>query len=360
MIAFSAFCVINNALTSNYYFTNQLNLSCSLVHFGFITYTLSVLWRKLDASQRFLVYGTWVFALGAIALVACSFLLKEKGLVYAPIIANSSIVVITILFLTGINQRLRQHEKEKIAVLEEMNTMHQQYSILVERKVKERTFELQEANQTMRTQQAALVAKKNEVEILMDELNHRVKNNLQMLYSLSTLQLPLMRHDKGKQVLNEMRGRVKAMMLVNGHLSQYREKQSVSAFLLVKEIVQHLQHIYDPSSKISIHIDIAERLPLPSSMSLSFGLILTELLTNTFKHAFTPQYVDPSIHIGITLHGLSMEFTYRDNGIGSEPLDGTSSMGISLIRDLTRQLKGQVSMEYQKGFFYRFILPNQS
>ncbi|WP_316819363.1 7TM diverse intracellular signaling domain-containing protein [Pedobacter nyackensis] len=358
LLIFSMLCVIHNSLTSNYYLTNQINLSFSIVHLTYISYISIVLWRKLDASQRFMIYGILVFAMGAIALVGSGFLFNERGLVYAPIISKTTILLIIILFLTGINQKLRQHEREKIAALEQLNKIHKEHNSLIERKVEERTAELRNMNGKLRKQRAELIEKKGHIDTLMDELNHRVKNNLQMLYSLSTLQLPLMHNEKSKQVLNDMRGRIKAMMLVNTHLNINKEKQTIQLILLVQEIKQHVQHIYDPLKRIQIEVDVCRDLLLHANTSLPFGLILTELFTNTFKHAFTPDEVYPFIKLLIHLKEGQIHFTYKDNGKGLEKLNTNSSMGISLIQDLIRQLKGNLLIDHHTGFTYLFTFPN--
>lgn len=305
-----------------------------------------------------MIYGILAFAMGAIALVGSGFLFNEQSLVYAPIISKTTILLIIILFLTGINQKLKQHEREKIAALEQLNKIHKEHNSLIEQKVEERTIELRHMNGKLREQRRELIEKKWRIDTLMDELNHRVKNNLQMLYSLSTLQLPLMHNEKGKQVLNDMRGRIKAMMLVNNHLNVNKEKQTIQLILLVQEIKQHLQHIYDPLKSIQIEVDVSKDLLVHANISLPFGLILTELFTNTFKHAFTPDEANPFIKLLIHLKENQIHFTYKDNGKGSAKLNTNSSLGISLIQDLIRQLKGNLLIDHHAGFTYLFTFPN--
>ncbi|ADY52966.1 signal transduction histidine kinase [Pseudopedobacter saltans DSM 12145] len=354
---FTLLCLTNNILTSNYYLTNQINLYISIVHLSCIGYTFFTLWNKLDSGQRFLLYGIIVFAAGAIALVGITFVLNEQGFIYAPIITKTTIILIAILFLAGIGRKLRQHEQEKIATLKLLNKLHSEHNVLIEHKVEERTIELQAMNSKLTLQQEELISQHNHIQTLMDELNHRVKNNLQMLYSLSTFQLPQIQNEKGKQVLNEMRSRIKAMMLVNEHLNTETEKQFVQVSSLTKEIKQHIQYIYDPQRTVKIELDIPDNFSLSTKHSLPFGLILTELFTNTFKHAFEPEYIAPSIKIGIFLAEEEIQLTYKDNGKGAEKLDTRSSMGISLIHDLARQLKGQLQINTNSGFNYLFTFP---
>src|SRR5690606_25880751 len=132
-----------------------------------------------------------------------SFLFHEQSLLSIPIAAKSTICCISLFFLAGLHKQFQQHEQEKIIALEQLNELHLQYNTMIEMKVEERTLELKNTNVKLIEQQAQLIEKKRHIEILMDELNHRVKNNLQMLYSLNTLQLPLIKDLKSKQILNE-------------------------------------------------------------------------------------------------------------------------------------------------------------
>jgi len=359
LFIFSPLCIIHNSLTSNYYLTSQINLYLSLFHLTYIgSYISLVLWRKLDASQRFMIYGVLVFALGVIVLVGSALLYKEESFTYVPVISKATILLITILFLMGINQKVRQQEQEKIAVLEQLNKVHTEQHSLIERKVEQRTAELKSMNGKLKEQKTELMHKTASINTLMDELNHRVKNNLQILYSLSSLQLSRTPNEKDTEVLNTIRGRIKAMILVNNHLNIDKEKQAVQLASLVREIKQHIQYIYDPLNNIQIEVDVSEDLQFHADMSLPFGLILTELFTNTFKHAFTPDYVHPSITLLIHLKEGRVQFIYKDNGKGSEKLNTDASMGISLVRNLVRQLNGNVVIDHHAGFTYLFTFPN--
>jgi len=343
IILFSVLSVLHNAFTSNYYLTNQFNLLFSVVHFAYIGYTLATSWNKLDTSQRYLAYGLITFIIGVFIFVGSILLFDEQSLEYAPLISNTTILLITLLFLMGLNHKLRQHEQEKISVLEQLNTLQKQHNTLIERKVEERTAELAQKN--------------SRIETLIDELNHRVKNNLQMLYSLSTLQIPQVRHEKSKEVLQEMRGRIKAMMLVNEQLHASQEHRSLAIHQLVAEISQHLQQIFDPHMQIHLETIVPLTLTLHANASLSFGLILTELYTNSFKHAFNPHTIDPTIQVHIHQQGDTIQLHYQDNGSGGSLSGDRPGMGISLIHDLTRQLRGAVTIQQHPRFSYQFSFP---
>ena len=149
------------------------------------------------------------------------------------------------------------------------------------------------------------------------------------------------------------------MMLVNEKLFNFEKGQSVGLCEFVTELAAHLQSIYDSKEKTRIRQDIPASIRLSDKHTLSFGLILSELFTNTFKHAFRDQ-PDPCILVqasAVSDHVL--QFVYADNGvgIGNDDKGEKFTMGIPLIRDLTRQLKGKMTISSDKGLHYSFTIP---
>lgn len=358
IIVFSVLCVLYNGMTDNYYLTNNINLYIAPIHLGYISYILIFLRKKVNSAQRYLVYGILLFGVAVVLITISSFLFDEQSLDFFPVVAKLTIVCISILFLVGLHKQLRQHEHEKIIILEQLNEFQLQHNTMIEMKVEERTHELKITNKKLVEQQVQLIEKKRHIEILMDELNHRVKNNLQMLYSLNTLQLPLIKDIKGKQILNEMRGRIKAMMVVNEHLHAYKKDQSVILSVFINEIIAHLQEIYDREEKIKISATIPEDFRFNAIEALPLGLLLTELFTNTYKHAFPASHPEPQIKLNLFILDERLRFIFEDNGQGADHFKKSDSMGISLIQDLTRQLKGTVTIQHQPGFSYQFIFSN--
>lgn len=358
IVAFSLLGALYNGLTSNYYLVNSINLYLAPIYLGYISYILIVLRKKLNAAQHYLVYGILLFALAVVVVTISSFLFDEQSLDFSPVIANFTIVCISIVFLVGLHKQLQQHEHEKIIILEQLNDIQLHYNTMIEMKVEERTLELKNINEKLIEQQVQLIEKNRHIEILMDELNHRVKNNLQMLYSLNTLQLPLIKDIKSKQILNEMRGRIKAMMVVNEHLHAYKKDQSVVLSVFINEIIDHLQQIYDREGKTEITAIIPEDFRFDAMEALPLGLLLTELFTNTYKHAFLPLHPNPQIRLSLFIVNDQLRFIFKDNGLGADHCSNGDSMGISLIQDLTRQLKGTVTFQHQQGFSYQFTFSN--
>lgn len=358
MITFSFFILLNNSITANYFLSNKLNLLLTPIHLIYIASVLIYLRKKLSSAQRYLIYGLLMFVFNIAIISINSFLFHEQSLLSIPIAAKSTICCISLFFLAGLHKQFQQHEQEKIIALEQLNELHQQYNVKIEMKVEERTLALKTSNVKLVEQQTQLIEKNSQIETLIDEVNHRVKNNLQVLYSLNTLQLPLIKDVKGKQILNEMRGRIKAMMVANEHLHDHKRDQSITLSIFINEISGHLQQIYDPKKQIEITAEVPEDFKLSAIEALPFGLLLTELFTNTYKHAFTPLHPQPQIRLNLHLLNEQLQFIFEDNGQGADHLVKKTSMGIPLIQDLTRQLKGTVTIQHQQGFSYQFTFSN--
>jgi len=230
---------------------------------------------------------------------------------------------------------------------------------ILEKKVEERTEELRISNKRLVNQKHQLAERNSKIETLINELNHRVKNNLQLLYSLISLQLPLVKDGVAREILKGNIGKIRAMMLVNQKLVGFERGQTVGLCEFVTELGSHLQKIYDTGEKTRIRQDIPAAIRLSDKHMLSFGLILSELFTNTFKHAFKDQ-PDACIEVrATTVDDRTLQFVYADNGTGILNDDSSEkfTMGIPLIRDLTRQLNGEMTIASEKGLCYSFTIP---
>ncbi|MDF2191857.1 histidine kinase dimerization/phosphoacceptor domain -containing protein [Paraflavitalea sp. CAU 1676] len=345
--------------TGNFALANKINLYLSVFPLSFIACSLWKCWHRLTRAQRYLAYGLGLFFLSAIYTVLSSALIKEKALLPTPYISNITTMAVFLLFATGLKEALRQHEIDKHEALEELNTLQQFQNAILEKKVEARTSELMISNRTLTEQKALLADRASKIETLINELNHRVKNNLQLLYGLNSLQVPMIKDEASREILRGNMGKIKAMMLVNEKLFRFEEQTSVKAHDFATELADHLQRIYDSRSRIRILQDIDRNLLLQGKQALSFGLILTELLTNSFKYAFI-DHSDPTIRITMQQSDEhNMLFTYSDNGAGiSHREQGVPvTMGVSLIHDLARQMNGSINVTNGQGLTYQFQIP---
>ncbi len=345
--------------TGNYWLTNVIHAAENPVMLSFIFSAVFICWPRLSLSQRYLGYGLVLCGTASLFVVANAVLNHERALTSTGLVADCIILTVVLLFSTGLKEEMRHHEIAKLAALEQLNQLQQHQNSILEKKVEERTEELGVSNRRLLKQKQLLAERNTKIETLINELNHRVKNNLQLLYSLLSLQLPMVRDGAAREMLQGNIGKIRAMMLVNQKLFNFEQGRGVSLCEFISELASHLQKIYDTREQTRIIQDIPTELRLSDKHTLSFGLILSELFTNTFKHAFR-DHADPCIRVqAMTVNDHALQFIYSDNGIGIAGKDEGDrfTMGIPLIRDLTRQMNGQMTVNGQNGLSYCFTIP---
>ncbi|WP_405415647.1 sensor histidine kinase [Maribacter sp. Asnod1-A12] len=189
-----------------------------------------------------------------------------------------------------------------------------------------------------------------EKDSLLKEIHHRVKNNLQMVSSLLSLQTKNTRSKAAIAALEEGKSRVKAMALIHQKLYQNDDLSVIEMQGYIESLINSIQSVYKKGGhSINITID-AEGVELDIDRAIPFGLILNELVSNSFKYAFPNDDSDGKIYIHLRkITGQEGFFEYTDNGIGlPEDSDerASSSMGIRLMSRLANQL--QTSMNTDK------------
>ncbi|HWB91707.1 MAG TPA: histidine kinase dimerization/phosphoacceptor domain -containing protein [Puia sp.] len=344
--------------TENYWLTGLIHYIENPVIVAFIITCIYTCWPRLSPAQRYLGYGIVLCGAAGLFIAANVFLNHEEALSSTGLIANCVILAVFLLFSTGLKEEMRHHEVAKLAALHELNQLQQHQNSILEKKVEARTGELGISNKRLLKQKQLLAERNAKIETLINELNHRVKNNLQLLYSLLSLQLPIVKDGISREILKGNIGKIRAMMLVNQKLFNFDQGRGVCLCDFISELATHLQKIYDTREQTRILQDIPADLRLSDRHTLSFGLILSELFTNTFKHAFK-DHPDPCIHVRANLIDHHLQFIYSDNGIGiaAQDTEERFTMGIPLIQDLTRQMNGQMSVTSQGGLSYCFTIP---
>lgn len=355
--AISAFGI--DYFTGNYYVSSLIDRATQPIMFLFVGYALYVCWPHLNPARRYLAYGLLFLCASGLFLTISIIISQERSLNTVSTVGNFFNIAIFLIFATGLKEEMRRHELAKQAALEELNRLQQHQNSLLERRVEERTEALRVSNKRLQNQKYQLAERNTKIETLINELHHRVKNNLQLLYSLLSLQLPIVKDGISRDILKGNIGKIRAMMLVNEKLFNFEKGSNIGLCEFITELAAHLQNIYDTRGRTRILQDIPAGISLSDKNTLSFGLILSELLTNTFKHAFK-DHSDPCISVrAVEVSDHLLEFNYSDNGIGI-PAGGSNekfTMGIPLIKDLTRQMNGQMSINGEEGLHYSFTIP---
>ena len=187
-----------------------------------------------------------------------------------------------------------------------------------------------------------------EKDSLLKEIHHRVKNNLQMVSSLLSLQTKNTRSKSAIEALEEGKSRVKAMALIHQKLYQNDDLSVIEMQGYIESLINSVQSVYKKGGhNINITID-AEGTELDIDRAIPFGLILNELVSNSFKYAFPENDDDGKIYIHLRKNGSQGYFEYTDNGVGlpEDTEDRThSSMGIRLINRLVNQLQSKLNID---------------
>lgn len=190
-----------------------------------------------------------------------------------------------------------------------------------------------------------------EKDSLLKEIHHRVKNNLQMVSSLLSLQTRNTKSKAAIEALEEGKSRVKAMALIHQKLYQNDDLSVIEMQGYIESLINSVQSVYKKGGhNISITVD-AEGTELDIDRAIPFGLILNELVSNTFKYAFPESDDNGKIYIHLRKNGEQGYFEYSDNGVGLP--DDTdertnSSMGLRLINRLVNQLQSKLNIEKAK------------
>ncbi len=182
-----------------------------------------------------------------------------------------------------------------------------------------------------------------EKDSLLKEIHHRVKNNLQMVSSLLSLQTKNTKSKAAIEALEEGKSRVKAMALIHQKLYQNEDLSVIEMQGYIESLINSVQSVYKKGGhNINITID-AEGVELDIDRAIPFGLMLNELVSNSFKYAFPNDEENGKIYIHVRkTQGQEGFFEYTDNGVGL-PEDSeeraNSSMGIRLMNRLANQLQ---------------------
>ncbi|SFR45665.1 Two-component sensor histidine kinase, contains HisKA and HATPase domains [Robiginitalea myxolifaciens] len=187
-----------------------------------------------------------------------------------------------------------------------------------------------------------------EKDSLLKEIHHRVKNNLQMVSSLLSLQTKNTRSRAAIEALEEGKTRVKAMALIHQKLYQNDDLSVIEMQGYIESLINSVQSVFKKGGhRITITID-AEDVELDIDRAIPFGLILNELVSNSFKYAFPDPEQEGQIYIHIRKNGEGGFFEYTDNGVGlSEDSEerANNSMGIRLIKRLVNQLQSTLNTD---------------
>ena len=188
--------------------------------------------------------------------------------------------------------------------------------------------------------------------MLLQEVHHRVKNNLNIIASILGLQA-IGKNSQAKEELNNSKARIESMALVHEMLYTQHDYEKISFNEYVKKLTQLLSPMYEKKSGLKVELPTKENLVLPLDIMIQLGLIINEMFTNSLKYATNPNGL--SITIALTKNGDYFTFYYKDNGIkflDIQSITHSSRLGIKLISLNVKQLDGKIETVYNKGLEY--------
>jgi two-component sensor histidine kinase/ligand-binding sensor domain-containing protein len=227
--------------------------------------------------------------------------------------------------------------------------------------IKELSLEVYERKKAEQKVQASL----EEKEVLLKEVHHRVKNNLQVISSLLYLQSKSIKDENTLHMFNDSQNRIKSMALIHEKLYQSRDFAGINFYEYVKSLLEHLNKTFRQNDFIiKTHVDI-NNVKLSLDTAISCGLIVNELITNAYKYAFPNSWVKNKINgefkIEISVNNLDTDkyiMLVSDNGIGMDDnfdIQSTESLGLKLVGSMVNQLNGSIEISINNGTQFKIL-----
>jgi two-component sensor histidine kinase/DNA-binding response OmpR family regulator len=199
-----------------------------------------------------------------------------------------------------------------------------------------------------------IMASLEEKEVLLREIHHRVKNNLQIIYSLLSLQERYIKDENYREMFKDTQNRICSMAFIHEELYKSENLAKIDLDSYIKYLASSLFRTYETTSKIALKIDV-EDVSLSINSAIPCGLILNELISNSLKHAF-PEGREGEIKITLRYIENKIELVVSDDGISiPEDLDiqNSESLGLQLVIALVKQLEGIIELDRSGGTTFK-------
>jgi PAS domain S-box-containing protein len=189
-----------------------------------------------------------------------------------------------------------------------------------------------------------------EKEMLLKEIHHRVKNNLNVISSLLNLQSRYIKDKAALAVFRESQHRARSMALIHKMLYQSTDLKCIDFGDYIETLTRELFRTYVTGDNIELNLEVGNIL-MDINTSVPLGLIVNELISNSLKHAF-PDNLDGEITVRFHKKGDQFHFAVADNGVGL-PMDldfkKPDSLGMRLVNALVDQINGTIELDRENG-----------
>jgi len=210
-------------------------------------------------------------------------------------------------------------------------------------------YQLKRRNAQIANQNNVISKSLSEKDMLLREIHHRVKNNLQLVSSLLTLQGRSINDHAALEAINEGKSRVRSMALIHQDLYNKENLKEINVKNYIEKLLTELFSTYNiDSEKIKLKMNI-QNLEIDVDTLVPLGLIMNELITNSLKYAF-PATNEGYLYVSLTQKENQLHLVVEDNGVGYDPFAiDRNSFGSTLINTLTEQLEGEMNIYNENG-----------
>ncbi|MBN2412710.1 HAMP domain-containing protein [candidate division KSB1 bacterium] len=319
----------------------------------------------LESKKTIALMSLSIFSLGLVTVFIFSILITKPlnlmGQIFVQIANGDLTKRVKISSSYEVDQMAKSFNKMVDELLLTQNELEQMnYSL--EKRVSDRTRKLRREINEKKVIEKKITASLREKEVLLKEIHHRVKNNMQIIQSLLYLQTKNIKDDNMANIFNESRNRIRSMALVHEKLYQSADLAKINLQDYIKDLVAGLIQTYSlQKNSIQLELDIT-KVNLNIDIAIPCGLILNELVSNSLKHAFVKHRNGQNkINITCNLPAVNkLSLIVQDNGIGL-PSDinirNTDSLGLRLVTLLVeKQLNGQLILDNDNGTRFNMII----
>ncbi len=222
--------------------------------------------------------------------------------------------------------------------------------VLVVRLINQQNNELLQSLNKEKESQLLISNSLKEKEVLLAEIQHRVKNNLAVISGLLNLQLNNAQGEEARLLLLDAKNRVMSIAMAHERLYKKQDLSRINLGQYLQELTDEIIGSHNQDNKIDVEKETID-VDIPITKAVPTGLIINEVITNSLKHAFTNQAQKPAIGLKMERENNMIRITLCDNGIGFGDLKvrKESSLGISLIESLANQIDAELSFTNKVG-----------
>ena len=293
-------------------------------------------------------------------LLPTVFLLKTNWKIWTTIVFNGSIISLFVLLwylFQGVDS-LYTIDSNIAVIINFINITSTGLIIIVvmiyySTTINKKDEALVVANHALEKQNKEIFSQHQYQQILLKEIHHRVKNNLQIITSLLSLQSNAIENKDVSQVLDESRRRIEAIALIHEKLYQGDKIDRVDFKSYLMEIMRSQQKV-NPNLKCEV---TSNEVAFKLDIAIPLGLIISEMIVNSVKHAFKG-IENPQLNVQLTKNNQTIEIIFQDNGIGlpeNFSLEQPVSLGTEIIQALTDQIEGEIKYENDNGAKFTIV-----